>query len=338
MIFHSAPWITAEDRAAVDRCLESRQIASGTLACEFESRIAAYAGARFSRSTPDGTGAIVAALRLLGVGEGDHVVLPTYVCIDVERAIRAVRAVPRFADVGGDGTITAATVERATTPQTRAIVAVHTFGHICPIAPLRAFGVPVIEDACQAFGGETSAGRTGTLGDIGVYSFHGTKCLTTGEGGMMVSNSINLADAVDGLDATAPPLSDLQAALGIAQLARYDEFLARRDKIRAIYDAALESRSATVPAARTEHLFRFTFAVAREFGFEAAADHFARRGISLRRGVDALLHRAHGLADDLFPGACALFARNASVPFYPALSEDEVAQVADALARYDGIA
>lgn len=335
MIPHSAPWITAADRVAVDTCLAGGQIASGAVAEEFEGRIRDFAGARWSRSTPDGTTAIVGALRLLGVSAGDEVVLPTYVCIDVERAITAVGAMPRFADVADGGVLTAATAEAAMTQRTRAIIAVHTFGHTCPIEQLTTLGVPVIEDACQAFAGETARGRTGTLGDIGVYSFHATKCLTTGEGGMMVSKSgeYNAGNAPD-----PPRLSDLQAALGIAQLARYDAFLARRAQIRRIYETALAERGAANRRPHDEQLFRFTFTLRPGTMFEAAADHFAGRGIALRRGVDALLHRDHGLDDEAFPGATTLFARNASVPYYPALTDDQVETVASTLREYDGVA
>lgn len=338
MIPHSAPWITAEDRAAVDRCLASGQIASGALASRFEDDVARQAGARFVRSAPDGTAALTCALRLLGVEPGDEVVLPTYVCIDVERAIRAVGAQPRFADVGPDGTLTTGTVEQAVTDRTRAIIAVHTFGHICDIAPLRAFGVPVVEDACQAFAFETAAGRAGTLGDIGVYSFHATKCLTTGEGGMIVSNTVDVADLGDTQDAPLPALSDLQAALGLAQLSRYDTFVARRASIRAAYEAAIAQRATSTARLAATHLFRFTVPLRQGTTFDAAAAYFEHRGIALRRGVDALLHRAHGLPDSDFPQAADLFARNASVPFYPALSDEQVNVVALALAEYDGVA
>lgn len=337
MIPHSAPWITAEDRAAVDRCLASGQIASGALTREFEDQVARYVGARSARAAPDGTTALSAALRVVRVVPGDEVVLPTYVCIDVERAIRTVGAEPRFADVAADGTLTPEAVERVVTPRTKAIIAVHTFGHICPIAPLRAFGVAVVEDACQAFAGETPAGRTGVLGDIGVYSFHATKCLTTGEGGMLVSASHDLAHDADADEAPIAGLSDLQAALGLAQLARYDAFLARQAEIRARYDAALDAHG-TSPRSAAAHLFRFTFLSRDDTSFAAAAEHFAKRGIAVRRGVDALLHRAHGLADSDFPQSTALFARTVSVPFYPALTDEQVDAIARTIVEYSGVA
>ncbi len=338
MIAHSAPWITEADRAAVDRQLAGGQLASGALARQFEDAVRDYVGAASARSTPNGTSAITAALRALGVGPGEDVVLPTYVCVDVELAVRAAGALPRFADVDDAGTVTPDTVECALSPRTKAIIAVHTFGHACAISPLRAFGIPVLEDACQAFGSDTREGRAGTLGDIGILSFHATKCLTTGEGGMMVSAGVELSEPGDLEEAACPRLSDFQAALGLAQLARYDAFLARRRTIQAAYDAALGGSGAADRSGSAAPPFRYTFRLRSDTSFEAAARYFASRGVHLRRGVDALLHRGAGLDDRRFPGACALFSHNASVPFYPALTDDEVATVSRALAEYDGVA
>ncbi|MFA9200687.1 MAG: DegT/DnrJ/EryC1/StrS family aminotransferase [Cypionkella sp.] len=339
MIAHSAPWITAADRQAVERRLAEGQIASGALAASFEDEVKAHVGAAHARSAPDGTSAIAAALRGLGIGSGDDVVLPTYVCVDVELAVRAVGAAPRFADVDRTGTITAETAAAAITPRTRAIIAVHSLGRPCAIGPLRALNVPVIEDACQAFGFAFPEGTAGTLGDIGIYSFHATKCLTTGEGGMIVCAAGDLLPEPAGEElALCPRLSDLQAALGLAQLSRYDSMLGRRAEIRRTYDAALGGRGGGSRGPAGGALFRYTFELRDSAPFEAATRHFADRGIHLRRGVDALLHRRHGLPDDRFPGACALFARNASVPFYPALTDHEVGLIARALAEYDGVA
>jgi UDP-4-amino-4-deoxy-L-arabinose-oxoglutarate aminotransferase len=328
MLPHSKPWITDDDLAAMREVMQSGMIASGGLVDRFQARMADRLGMSAGVAAASGKAALEHALRLVGVGAGDGVVLPTYVCESVAEAVKALGAEPQLCDVDTTGCPSAETVEQAIRPNTTAIIAVHIFGHVCDIGSLRRFGLPVIEDACQALGfAAPEGGLTGGLADVSVLSFHATKCLATGEGGMVMIR--NGADVRDDVPAPAP-LSDLQAALGLSQLARYDDALSRRKRMKSDLDAVLRTSGCTVPQAPDQaEVFRYVFASGQPF--DALQSRFAEDGIALRRGVDALLHREAGQADTAFPQAVALYDTLASVPFYPALSDAEFSRVSEVM-------
>jgi perosamine synthetase len=324
---HSRPWITGYDRAAVDAVLRTGTLASGEHTAAFE---AAAAGPGASGvSTTSGTAALRLALTALGVGPGDEVVLPTYVCFDVAAAVLSVGARPVPADVGEHWLMGPDEVRPRLTARTRAIIAVHIFGLCAPVAGLAALGLPVVVDACQAF----TAGRGSPEATAGatawVTSFHATKCLTTGAGGLVASPDPAFVDAARAARArgVADPLSDLAAALGSAQLALYPEFLARRGGLAEVYAAEgpepLTTRWRAAP--KTACIFRFPLsAPGLAERTPVTADH---RGVCLRRGVDALVHRTLGLPDADFPRAVRHLADTVSLPLYPSLEKDEVDRV-----------
>ena len=334
MIPHSAPWISEADKRAVEARLAVGMIAGGEAVAGFEQAVARYVGAEACIARPSGMDAIRGALAMLGVGPGDEVVLPTYVCESVERSIRDAGATPVYSDVNSEAVLSAQSVKGVMTPATRAIIGVHALGHLCDIPSLRALGVPVVEDACQAFGLRTPWGMAGTVGDLGVYSFHATKCLATGEGGMLVVGKGQ--GGTGGRNGRGPPsgLSDLQAALGLSQLDRYEEFLARRLAIRAQYDVAFARNSALIAHLPKPDIFLFRYTIRSEGGFPAARDFFAARGVTVRRGIDDLLHRQTGIGDQAFPQSLKLYETTVSIPFYPALTDDQVRRVAKAAEEF----
>ena len=335
IIPHSRPWINNTDETAVSSVLRSGMIARGDQVREFEQAVASWLGVKSSIACTSGTSALILALKSLGIDEGDEVLIPTYVCWNVLAAITAVGARPRLCDVDYTGVLTAQTVQAARTNKSKAIVAVHTYGHPCNISSLNRFELPVIEDACQAFGLNVNGSAVGTIGTLGVYSLHATKCLTTGEGGMLVARSDtllnkarNLTKSIDLGNVTAhASMTDLQATLGKSQLARYPVFLARRRILFADYHQCLATMDNVRPNyhGAPGYLFRFTFRTRKDF--EAVQAGFLARGVQVRRGVDDLLHRLLGLKDRDFPIASKLFEQTVSIPFYPSLSDDEVEQV-----------
>lgn len=335
MIPHSAPWVTGADRQAVDERLRRGMIASGTAVAEFEAGVRQYVKAEACFATHSGADAIKAALEVLGLGQGDDVILPTYVCESVMQSIQRVGATPVFADVNERSVLDVRTVGAAITPATKAIIAVHAFGHLCDIPSLRSFSVPIIEDACQAFGLETPWGMTGVVGDLGVYSFHATKCLTTGEGGMLLAGGRSQALLLRARSPeSARRLSDLQAALGLAQLGRYEEFLARRLALRLRLDEAFAHRPHLIAHLPPAGTFLFRYTIRSEAGFEAAQAFFGARGVTARRGVDSLLHRQAGRDDRDFPTAVEIFGANVSIPFHAALADHDADRVVRAAEEF----
>jgi perosamine synthetase len=341
---HSRPWIEQADRLALEQVLRSGMLAHGGCVEAFEQAVASRLGAAGGIACTSGTAALVLAFKTLSIGTGDEVVLPTYVCWNVLAAVTACGATPRLCDVDDSGVPTEQTVRAALGLRTRAIVAVHIFGHPCDVAGLARLGLPVIEDACQAFGLDLRDGPAGAAGTLGILSFHATKCLTTGEGGMLVSSDpVLLARAralatSDGKDNAvgATAMSDLQAALGLAQLERYPTFLARRRELLSAYHGAASRLVTASPGYGGLPSFLFRYILRAHQRFDVVQPALLQRGVQARRGVDDLLHRRLKLDDRDFPVAVALFAHTVSLPFHPSLSEAESAHVVSAMQEVFG--
>lgn len=224
----------------------------------FQAAFAEYTGARYALATSSGTGALHLALAALGVGPGDEVIVPDLTWVATANAVLYVGATPVFADVEPDTwCLDPISFEAAITPRTRAVIPVHLYGHparmdrILEIA--RRHNLYVVEDAAPAIGAEFQGRRVGALGDIGCFSFQGAKLLVTGEGGMLVTNSEALYRRAYALwDQGRTPgtfwinelgwkykMSNLQAALGWAQLQRVDGFIEAKREIFAWYAEGL---------------------------------------------------------------------------------------------------
>jgi len=345
MIPHSRPLITKADMAAVASTLQTGMISQGERVEQFESRIAEYLGVPGGVAVSSGSAALVLLLRALELPAGGEVILPTYVCNSVAWAVVSAGLKPVFCDVGAEWTVVLDSVERALTPRTVAVIVVHTFGITADVHAIASLGVPVIEDACQALGAMVQGEHAGSVGCSGFLSFHATKCLATGEGGMVVSRDpavLSRAKALrDGIKRefrrSFAPMTDMQAALGQSQLSRYGEFLRRRAEIADTYRNALHSCNARVDlGTRSAGSIFFRFPVKSAKDFDDSRTFFATRGIHVRRGVDALLHRMFDENDERFAGASKLFSETVSIPLYPALSVEEVERIALCATDYWG--
>lgn len=337
---HSRPWITANDIAAVSAVLSSSMLAQGERTRALEQRLAAWLNAADGVGVASGSAGIVLALYGLGVGTGDEVVIPTYVCRSVLQAVLAAGATPVLCDVGPNWAMTPAEAGRVVGSRTRAIVVPHLYGIFADIDAFRALGVPVIEDCAQAL---DASGKHPAKGDVTVLSFHPTKCLTSGEGGMALSSDANILARMrayrDGSDGGCQPrylspLSDIAGSLALAQLDRYEEGLSRRRQIASGYMAAVESCCPGVlnrSAFGDSMFFRFPLRVPG--GLDACQQAFAEFGVQVRKGVDALLHRGMGQADELFPVALELFETTVSIPIYPALSRSQELRCIEAITQ-----
>jgi perosamine synthetase len=246
----AGPWITAKEIEYVtDAVTNAWYGQAGVYHDRFESAFASYVGTRHAASLPSCTSAIHLALAALGVGSGDEVVIPDATWIASSAPISYVGATPVFADVERDTwCLSARSFEQCITPKTKAVIVVDLYGGVADYDAIRAVaskhGVAVLEDAAEAVGAEYKGKRAGALGEAGVFSYHGSKTLTTGEGGMLVTDRKDLFDRVLQLrDHGRVPgdkmfwnhevafkykMSSMQAALGLAQLERIEELVARK--------------------------------------------------------------------------------------------------------------
>ena len=232
-----------ELRAAVVRVLDSERYILGPEVSAFEREFAAYCGCAHAVGVANGTDALTIALRAMGVGPGDEVVVPSFTFYASAEAIPPTGARPVFCDIDPDTyCVTAGTVRAALTPRTKAVVAVHLFGNLAPIAEIEALGVPVLEDAAQAAGSTGGGGRPGALGTAATFSFFPSKNLGCfGDGGMITTSDDALAESARILrfhgsrDKLAyervgynSRLDELQAAILRVQLPHLDDWAAGR--------------------------------------------------------------------------------------------------------------
>jgi dTDP-3-amino-3,4,6-trideoxy-alpha-D-glucose transaminase len=254
-----------ELRAAIDRVLESGRYILGPEVEAFEREFAAYCGVAHAVGVANGTEAITIALRAMGVGPGDEVVVPSFTFYASVEAIPPTGATPVFCDIDPSTyCMTADTVRAAITPRTKAVIAVHLFGNVAPVADIQQLGVPVLEDAAQAAGSASPAGRAGSLGLAATFSFFPSKNLGAfGDGGMIVTSEEGIAEKArtlrfhgsrDKVDYEQlgynSRLDELQAAILRVQLPHLDEWAAGRRRAEAHYRHAGLGELVELPLAR----------------------------------------------------------------------------------------
>lgn len=338
---HSRPWLTEGDSEAIRETLRSGMIGQGERVCAFERRFSEWVGGAGGVAVGSGAAALHLALLGSGIGHGDAVILPSYVCQSVLDAVRALNAEPVLADVWEDWVITPGQVQPLLTARTKAVIVPHMYGLFAPVAAFRSMGLTIIEDCAQAIG---AYGQAPVAGDLAIFSFQPTKCLTTGEGGMVVGRDGGTVERLrtlrdEGRDGHArrmafSPMSDLAAALGLSQLHRYPESLERRRRVAARYvDALAPSLGSELRLPVLERGMFFRFPVCMPGGVDAYAARFTEQGITVRKGVDRLLHREVGISDAGFPHSVRLFEQTVSLPIYPALSEEEIVRCVDTARR-----
>jgi len=258
----SDPDVTLAEIAAVDAVLRSPRISSGPLAEEFEAAFAAYVGRAYAISVPSGTIGLMLALKAYGIGAGDEVIASSYAFRETAHAISLAGARPVFADIDyWSGTLAPQKVEERVTPGTRAILAANTNGHPAPWAGLQDIaarhGLVLLEDSTEAIGSRYKDRLVGSFGDIAVFDFAQPSLLTCGEGGMVVTDDIDIAvtlrrhrshrltERSSVVVGSAPShqagISDLAAALGLAQLRRIDEIIERRRLVEQLYATHVQS-------------------------------------------------------------------------------------------------
>ena len=243
MIPHSKPWITKAEILCIQELLETGHVAAGTRVQRFRRVLADALGATEAWVCASGTQALVGALKALDLSNQDEIILPTYTCSSVYDSVILAGAKPVLCDVGYAWNMTPETVAPRITTRTRAIILVHNFGITETVEPFRKFNVSIISDLCQNFDAGLTPGVSDG-GDLQVFSFHATKCLTTAHGGAVVARTPQfmkpLAQVMGSIERMAG-LNDLQAALGITQLSHYGEFRARREALADRFFGALPS-------------------------------------------------------------------------------------------------
>jgi dTDP-4-amino-4,6-dideoxygalactose transaminase len=342
--------LRAELRAAIERVLDSERYILGPEVQAFERELAEYLGCEHAVGVANGTDAITIALRALGVGPGDEVVVPSFTFYASAEAIPATGARPVFCDIDPETyCVTAETVRAALTPRTKAVIAVHLFGNVAPVAEIEALGVPVLEDAAQAAGSQSAAGRPGALGSAATFSFFPSKNLGGfGDGGAIATSDAAVAERARVLrfhgsrDKVSyeeigynSRLDELQAAILRVQLPHLDGWADGRRAAGAHYERAGLGELVTLPkptpgAAPAWHLYVVGHSDSQRL--EAA---LTAGGIGHKPYYRTPIHRqaamrAWGAGLEL-PATEHAARTHLAIPMSPALTQEQAEQVTEAL-------
>ena len=366
------PWFGAEEAEAVAEAVASGWVAQGPRVAAFETAFGARMRATEAVAVSNCTTGLHLALVLAGVGPGDEVVVPSLSFVATANVVRYVGATPVFADVElRTQNVTVDTVAAVVTPRTRAVIGVHQGGAPLDLDPLRAFcasnGLELIEDAACAAGSTYRGRPIGHGARYAAFSFHPRKLLTTGEGGMLTTDSAELAARArrlreHGMDLSAAErhtsrtvtlesyaevgfnyrMTDMQAALGLVQLAKLDAMVARRRELAARYQAALAGIPGVLTAADPEFgttnyqsfwvLLPEDYAVSRDGLLQVLLD----QGVSARRGIMAT-HREPAWAGPPhapLPVTERLTTGSLILPLFHDLAQADQDRVIDVLLRH----
>lgn len=357
----SSPDLDEADVQAVLEVLRSSRLALGPQTVEFEQLMAEYVGVKHAVAVSSGTAALHLIVRALGLGPGDEVLVPSFTFAASVNALLYERVTPVFVDIEPETyNLDPEDLERKITPQTKAIMAVDIFGHpaewdeILRIAD--EYGLRVIDDSCEALGAEYKGRKIGQFGDAAAFAFYPNKQMTTGEGGIIVTNSDQIARLARSMRNQGRGemgawleherlgynyrMDEMSAALGVSQLRRIETFLTKRERAAQMYTERLQRFSWVRPPVVKPHVRMswFVYVVTLAEGLER--DPVMREMEALgvpSRGYFAPVHlqpyirKILGTGPGMLPLTESIARRTIALPFHNNLTEDQVERVVEAL-------
>jgi len=359
----SHPVLAGNEKRYVTECLDTGWISSiGKFIGLFEHAFARYVETAHAIACNNGTTAIHLALAALGIKRGDEVIVPTLTYIATANAVRYCGATPVFADSdAATMNISPASIEAKITPRTKAIVVVHLYGHPADMDPIheiaRRHNLFVVEDAAESHGALYKGHKTGSLADCATFSFYGNKIITTGEGGMVTTNNDALAVRLrllrgQGMDPTRRywfpevgynyRMTNIAAAIGLAQLEQVDTFLEKRFELARCYHARLQPLAGFIdlPAEQpwARHAF-WSYVIVLKDAVALARDRFmlllADDGIETR----PVFYPMHVMPpyyepDGHYPVADRLASRGINLPMHGLLTGEDIAYISARVAHH----
>lgn len=347
-----SPYLGGREKEFVLDCLDSTWISSkGKYISEFETRFSSWLGVERALSVTNGTVALHVALEALGIGPGDDVLVPTLTYIASANAVRYTGANVVLVDSEPEyWQMDVKDAERKITSKTKAIIAVHLYGHPCDMKAVmelaKKHSLFVVEDCAEAIGTRYAGRRVGTFGDVSCFSFFGNKTITTGEGGMVVSNNSRLAARVahlksQGLAADREywhdaigfnyRMTNLCAAIGCAQMESIDEVIAKKQQIADWYRESLAGVPVEVHRTQPSAFHSFWMV---SILTKVASDRDPLRVKLKDCGVETrpLFYPVHQMdmyrsLGESFPVAENIAYRGINLPSYPALTRADVMQI-----------
>ncbi len=346
MIKYSKPNIKKADLVGVLENLVSDNIGDGQTVKEFEKIFAFNYKLRSNHAVALSSGydALFLGLKAMGVGEGDEIIIPSFVCTAPYHAVKNCGATPILADIEDDYNISATSAKEKITENTKAIIVPHMFGQPANLDSFLALDVPLIEDCAQAIGATYKGKPVGSFGKFAIFSFYATKMLTTGYGGMFLSRDSKMTSTVSGMRicenkeelsySVNSNISDFQAAMGINQLKRLNHFIEIRESIADIYNRKLLQTHHGVPRNYEERknvYYQYPIRITRSL--KDAVKFLKRNNVEVQPLISKPLHQFLGLPAEDFPNTEKAFLKALAVPIYPALLNSEVEHIAKVIAH-----
>ncbi len=351
------PKLAGNERLYVSECLETTWISSkGQFVSRFEEEFAAYLDLGYATSVSNGTVALHLALHTLGIGPGDEVIVPTLTYIASVNAIAYVGATPVFVDADPvTWNIDVALIKQKITAQAKAILAVHLYGAVCAMDELQALckkhKLLLIEDVAEAFGSQYRGRYAGSFGDIATFSFFGNKTITTGEGGMVVSNNQAIIARAAYLksQALSPTreywhdeigfnfrMTNICAAIGVAQLEQANAVIEAKRKLAVWYQEELNGLPLTFQAepADTVHTYWMVSVLAPDVATrDSIRQALKDAGVETRPLFPPVHTMPVFASNEAFPVAEDLSTRGINLPSFPALTREQVRYICIVIKR-----
>lgn len=347
-IYISKPSITDVEKKAVMEVLDSGFLAQGARTAEFEKQFASMLGVKHAIAVSNGTCAIQIALLAEGIGPGDEVITSPFTFIATANAIVFTGAKPVFADIEIDSfNISPEQIEAAITPRTKAILPVHLYGQVCDMDEIEAiakkYGLKIIEDACQSVLATYKGKHAGSFG-TGTFSFYATKNMMTGEGGMITTNDDYIADQcrlvrnhgmkqryVHEMVGYNFRMTDIQAAIGLAQIQRVEAFTEKRRENAAIFNEKIHSVVTPKELADRKHVWhQYTIRVENDQR-DAAMEQLNQAGIFPGIYYPIPLHKQQSMEKYIDSGSFPVTEQACnevlSLPVHPGLTDEELERI-----------
>ncbi len=359
-IYLSGPDITQAEIDAVIEVMQSRSLSLGPKLPEFEKAFMDYTGRKYAVAVNSGTSGLYLCLKAMGIGEGDEVITTPFTFIASATTIMMTGAKPVFVDIDPENlNINPDLIEAAITRHTKAIMPVEVFGNPARfdniLAVAQNHNLPILEDCCEALGSQLNGRMAGTFGIAGVFAFYPNKQITTGEGGMIVTDDEDLADVCRSMRNQGRGksggwlaherlgynyrLSDINCAMGVVQMSRIEEIVAKRKRVADTYLELLANEDRIILPKEPENsrMSWFVFVIRLKDSFtsdqrDAVIGKMYDRGIQVSNyfqpvHLQPFIAEQYGCKEGDFPVTDQVCKRTIALPFYNNLPDDQIAEV-----------